>query len=142
MKRIALFILLFTGLTSLIKAENEWQLYSEKNGVKIYYKYSECINKQEGTEKEYVLFKLINTTDVNMIVEWERRFWYDGKCKNCDSQSPEYHSKLELKAGETLEGCCDLQSKRDLKICSRVLNFKDVPILTKFELENLSVNPK
>ncbi len=142
MKRFAIFILLIAGLTSIVKAGNEWQLYSEKNGVQIYYKYSECINKQEGTEKEYVLFKVINTNDINMVVEWERRFWYDGKCKNCDSNSPEYHTKFDLKAGEILEGCCDLQSKRDLKICSRVLNFNDIPVLTKFELENLSVNPK
>ena len=133
----AFFFILFIELN----AGNEWHLYSEKNGLKIYYKYTECHNDKEGSHKEYILFKFVNTTEVKLKAEWDRRIWYDGKCKNCTSTSPEHHNSIEIKAGESIEACCDTGSLRALKICSRILNYKDMPVVTRFEFENLKVNP-
>ena len=136
-----LLIICLLALFIRVNAGNEWQLYSEKNGMKIYYKYTECHNDMEGSHKEYILFKFVNTTEVKLKAEWERRIWYDGKCMNCNSTSPEYHYSIEIKAGESIEACCDTGSLRALKICSRILNYKDMPVVTRFEFENLNVNP-
>jgi len=142
MKSIKLvFLAILLILFFKTKAGNEWQLYAEKNGVKIFYKYTECHNEKEGSHKEYILFRFENTTDIKLKAEWDRRIWYDGKCMNCGSTSPEYHNSIELKPGESIEACCDTGSLRALKICSRILNYKDMPVVTRFEFENLSVNP-
>lgn len=135
------FLVIFFFLFLRVNAGGEWQLYQEKNGLQIYYKYSECHNDKEGSHKEYILFRIVNTTSVKLKADWERRIWYDGKCMNCNSSNPEYHCSIEVKAGESIEACCDTGSLRILKICSKILNFKDMPVVTKFEFENLTVNP-
>lgn len=134
-------IFIFFFLIFRVNAGGEWQLYTEKNGLQFYYKYTECHNDKEGSHKEYILFRVVNTTQLKLKAEWERRIWYDGKCMNCGSTSKEYHNILEINAGETLEACCETNTLRTLKICSRLLNFKDSQVVTKFEFENLTVNP-
>ena len=67
--------------------KDEWQLYAEKNGVQIYYKTQECRIESQGLHHEYVLLKFVNTTDENLIVEWDNELWYNNKCHTCDTKS-------------------------------------------------------
>ena len=120
----------------------EWEFYKEVNGIQIYFKHSECNDEKNGLYQELVLLKFINTTKENLTIEWDNELWYDGKCWTCDNDSKEEnHFILKLKAGESIEGECGLDKSRILQIFQRYTNHDDVPVLSNFELINISVNP-
>ena len=119
-----------------------WKLYKNINGIQILYKSSECNDETNGLYQELVLLKFINTTKENLKIEWDNELWYDGKCWTCDNDSKEEnHFTLKLKAGENIEGECGLDKSRILQIFQKYTNHDDVPVLSNFELKNLSVNP-
>ena len=119
-----------------------WNLYTDFNGIQIYFKNAECNDEKNGLYQELVLLKFINTTKENLTIEWDNELWYDGKCWTCDNESKEEnHFTLKLKAGESIEGECGMDKSRILQIFKRYTNHDDVPVLSNFELKNISVNP-
>jgi len=120
----------------------DWNLYKNFNGIQIYFKQSECNDEKNGLYQELVLLKFINTTKENLKIEWDNELWYDGKCWTCkDDNNEENHYTLKLKAGESIEGECGLDKSRELQIFKRYTNHDDVPVLSNFELKNISINP-
>ena len=119
--------------------KDEWQLYSEKNGVQIYYKTQECRIESQGLHQEYVLLKFVNTTDENLIVEWDNELWYNNVCRTCGSKTNEHHYEISLSSGDSVEGGCSLDSERKLRIFSKFLNLQSKSQLTKFELVNITI---
>jgi hypothetical protein len=133
---ISIFIFSVTSFSQ----SNDWELYSETNGVMIYTKYTECHYESDGIHREYVLIKLLNTTNQNMQVDFDYKTWFNGKCFNCNSDSPEFHRTVDLPAGETTEGVCDYTVQNGLKLFSKHLNYNDPEhSLSKFELQNIRV---
>ncbi|MFH2095629.1 MAG: hypothetical protein ABIJ16_07995 [Bacteroidota bacterium] len=134
------FVVAFLSFATISFSQEtyEWTLYKDLEGVQIYYRYADCYTNAK--HMEYVLFMVINTTEESMEVEWKREIWYNGKCHNCDSDSPEYIQKAVLKPGESKEADCD-SKKRGGKIFSKFLDFRGEKELTRFELTNISVRP-
>ena len=118
----------------------EWQLDREVDGIQIYAKRVECHDHMNGIFKEFVMLKFVNTTSQNLRLNWEMELWYDGKCLTCGLASQEYHYSLDLEAGSSLEGSCDKQSPREVKLHLRLLNYAHVPKLTQYNLANLQVS--
>ncbi|MCD6366508.1 MAG: hypothetical protein J7L46_03100, partial [Bacteroidales bacterium] len=117
----------------------EWQIYSELNGVQIYYKNVECNDVHNGIFAEYVYLQIVNTTSIAMNVSWDEEIWRDNKCLSCGKNPAEFHKEIILDPGDILEPDC--KTKRSLKIFSKFLNNISSSKLTKFKLNNLTINP-
>jgi len=123
-----------------IERSTDWVLYQESNGVQQYYMYSECNIPEEGFFREYVLVKLVNTTDQIKYVDWDVVKWYGENCVNPDANIQEQHRSVMLQQNETVEGSCALDTDKTLKMFSKFLNYKfDDWVLSHFELRNFTV---
>ena len=141
---LSLFLLFLLSVMGLQAQETNadkivWQLYSELNGVQIFYKNVECNDVHNGIYSEYVYIQLVNTTDVAMSVSWDEEIWRDNKCLSCGKNSAEFHKEITIKPGDIIEPSC--KTRRDLKIFSKFLNNISASELTKFKLNNLTINP-
>lgn len=119
--------------------DKEWTLHKEAGGIQIYYKYTECNLPSEGMYKEQVLLKFVNTTQTSLKIRWQRESWYQGKCTTCGID--EYKFALEIPAGETIAGTCDIYAPSSLKIFSKFLDLKSDVQLEKFNIAVIDVNP-
>ena len=135
--------LVFILIPFLITAQNtknyEWKLYTEVAGIEIFYKYAECHNTEEGIHQELVLLRFINTGPHRMYLTWHAQVYYDSY--NITENSKENKFMLSIDGGEVIEGNCELNCPKGLKIFSKFLNYDDKPELIKFELKNIQVNP-
>ncbi len=136
---LILFSLFFISFSLSAQNSKEWLLHKEANGVQIYYKYTDCNIPSEGVYKEMVILKFVNTTQVPLKIKWQREAWYEGKCTSCGSD--EYKFELEIPAGETIVGECDIYAPSKLKIFSKFLDLKSNVYLEKFNLDILEVSP-
>ncbi len=119
-----------------------WTLLMEKSGIQVFYKYADCNDEKNGIFQEMAYLKFVNTTNMNVALDWDLKRWLDDKCVNCDSNNPEHHFSFKLNAGETKSGTCENRSDfRELSIFSKFLNMQNRTTLTKFSLENFIVKP-
>lgn len=137
-------ILFFTTLiiiaivSSSFNKTDEWHLYRQDKGIQIYYKQVDCDDVKNGLFQKYVIFKLINTTDFDIKIEWENQLWYNDKCVTCEGNYDNNNISIIIKAHNKVEGDC---TNSKLSIFSEFKNHADVDKLTKFELNNLNIKP-
>lgn len=137
---LLLFSLFFISAASFSSnGDKEWTLHKEVNGIQIYYKYIDCNIPSEGYYREQVLLKFVNTTQTPLKIRWQKEAWYEGKCTSCGKD--EYKFELEIPAGETVVGDCDIYSPSKLKIFSKFLDLKSEVHLEKFNIAVIDVNP-
>ena len=125
---------------SFDQLNKKWVLHSENNGVFIYIKKVNCDNTMNGVYEEIILLKFVNTTTIDMKINWELELWYDNECYTCN-QYDEYKYSTILIGDELVEGKCKVKENDNMKIFSKFLKYDDVPQLTKIKLLNISVNP-
>jgi hypothetical protein len=143
---LAIFTIVFTPVISQnaqIAKNYEWTEYYNNDGIRIEYKFSECIHESEGYFREFVLIRIINTTDSHAIVDWDYVMFYEHRCVNCDMNSTEHHRTIELAPNSSTEGSCTYGEPKTLKIFSKFLNY-EMPdaILSNFQLENITIEFK
>lgn len=145
MKAKNLFSVLFLLLAFLSvsafagNGDKEWTLHKEVNGIQIYYKYVDCNIPSEGYYQEIVLLKFVNTTQTPLKIKWQREAWYEGKCSSCGQD--EYKFDLQIPAGETIVGDCELRTSSKFKIFSKFLDLKSNVKLEKFNIAVIEVTP-
>lgn len=119
-----------------------WTLLFEKSGIQVFYKYADCNDVKNGIFQEMAYLKLVNTTNLNVTLDWDLKRWLNDKCVNCESNNPEHHFSFKLNAGETKSGSCENRFEfRELSVFSKFLNMDNKATLTKFSLENFIVKP-
>ncbi len=130
--------ILSTGMANV----EDWQLYTEKDGIRIEYKYTDC-DFNMGYDQQWVLLKITNTSSDALLVEWKNNLWYNNECKTCDVKSQEYHRSVSIDSGKTLEGTCSLYSNGDLTMFVKFIDKRyqnsNPQKLTKFKLASLSI---
>ncbi len=135
-----LLIVILAGVFSAFmnSSGENWELYKEINGVKIYTRKMDCL-LQDGVHKnQYLIFKYENNTKKPMRVSGRVDVWYNGNCRSCDLDSPnEYEFSIDLPAGESREGNCSDELPA-FKLYRKMSDSEKV-MLTKFELRNLNV---
>ncbi len=120
---------------------SELKLYSELNGVQIYYRLAERHDLHNGIHALYVELQVVNTTSENLHMSWNYDLWVDGICVNCNAvNKEEYSHQLDLNASETLEGNCSERKQNDLLLFIKYID-KEMRTLTDFELSNLTIDP-
>lgn len=120
---------------------DDWKLETAKDGVNIYSKISDCSDPANGTFREYLLLKVVNTNRHEVTVTFDRWAWFDGKCHNCDKATEEYRTSLHLESGSEVRGTCESKDK-NLKVFSRMQDMPHVAQLTRFEVGNPDVKPQ
>ena len=121
--------------------QSEFKLYSEVNGVQIYYRLAERHDLHNGIHATYIELQVVNTTSEKLNMSWNYDMWVDGSCITCEViNKEEYSHKLELKASDTIEGDCQAREQNELLLFIKYID-KDMRTLTDFELSNLSIDP-
>lgn len=152
MKKILLLTILFIGLVAIkpetlfsqnsaktvISQNADWKLYDERKNVQIFVRNFECHDNANGLHYEYILLKFVNTTSQSKQIKWSEKLYYNGNCINCNENNNELVFETELLPNQTKQGDCKDNSDR-FRIFSRFLNYKDKPILTKYELFNIEI---
>lgn len=150
MKKISfVFILLFSVIISNAQTvtigsgnmkSGDWVLYQETGGVQMFYKFSDCNIPDQGPVGEYVLIKLVNTSNADRKVDWDNVLWYNNSCINCENLTDEYHKSIVIPALGAVESGCRYDEKSVLNIFSGALNMTgDQWKLTGFEFRNFIV---
>lgn len=140
-KKLTLFftMLIITAIVfSSFSKTDKWNLYKQEKGVQIFYKQVDCDDVANGLFQKYVIFKLVNTTDIDIKISWKYQLWYNDKCSTCDSEDENKLVNLEVKAHSEIEGDC---INKQLSVFSEFKNHPDVDKLTRFEFNNLNIKP-
>ena len=135
---LVLTLLLFTSVYSTAQS-TDWILYKNINGINIYTKEANCLFKDGSRmNQRVVLFKLENTTNNKVTVEWDLHVWYNGKEVVNNITPDEQHISSEINANSIIEGNTSLND-RNLYLYKYYLDFKNGKKMTKFDLSNLKV---
>jgi len=141
--RKLLLVLFFLSILSInLSRAEEWKLYTEKDGIRIEYMYSDCYFNM-GYDQQWVLLKITNTSGDLLMVEWKNNLWYNNECRTCEVNGQEYQRTVSLDPGKALEGACSVYSNGDLTIFVKFIDKQyqssNREVLTRFELGNLSI---
>ena len=121
--------------------KTDWKTYKKVNGIIFSYKIVEYHNNHYGQHKEFYVLRVTNTNDIAMHIHTKKVLWYNGKCFNCNTDSDEYTYDYNIQAGDEITGIPMGKKGQNLVIFKRFIDKPEVPELTKFELENLTINP-
>lgn len=107
-------------------------------------KLNDCNRPENGIYQEMVFFKFVNTSNQDLVIEYDVLLWYDDVLWTRVPVSPEKHKVLVLGAGEMIEADCDPNSEYyyDIAAFAKFLNYSNKPELTKIQLSNLKVKLK
>ena len=122
------------------KKPAKWSTYVDLQNLKIEYKFVDC-NPSMGYDQELLLFKFTNKSDAQVSIAWHAQQYYGGTCKTCNYPD-EYGFSLVLEAGESDEGSCALEAKRELVSFSKFTDINyhgEAAPLTSFQLNGLIV---
>jgi hypothetical protein len=137
MKRI-LVIFAFIITNSVIAQVTDWKLYSAVDGVEIYTIETDCFAKNIPDQKA-VIIKVVNTTNEDKTVEWDKVLWYNGEKITHDVGDDENHYSVTITKNATQEGSCDTPYG-PFYIYKDFITYDAKSKLTKFELENIKVS--
>ena len=134
------FILALVIVISLgsFKQSNDWTLYKTEKGVQFFYKTTDCDDAKNGLYQNFVILKVVNTTNFDVNVSFKKEVWYNNECRTCNDDSKELITKLTLSPNSEKTGDC----KGELSIFSEFKDKPDVSKLSKFELVDIKVNRK
>lgn len=135
-----ILILILAGVFSAFMdfSSENWVLYKELNGLKIYTRKTDCFLQDGVNKNQYLIFKYENNTKNALRVSGRVDAWYNGNCRSCGLDSPnEYEFSIDLPAGESREGNCSDELPA-FKLYRKMGNSEKV-MLTNFELSNLKV---
>ena len=128
-----IFFLIHSSFTT-----NEWTLYYQSNGIQLYYQEADCDDVSNGLFQKFIIIKVINTTDFKVRINWEKELWYNNKCTTCSGENEGSTTEFtSLPKSETVGDC----NNRDFSIFQSFKNHKDTPVLTRFELKNITIKP-
>ncbi|MBL4669598.1 MAG: hypothetical protein HRT73_08740 [Flavobacteriales bacterium] len=136
MRNIVLSLLVC--LSSFSFGQTAKTLYHSEKDVNIYLEFRDCNNSSSGVSKQYLFIDIENNSAIDVIVSFDKEYWYDNVCQTCNSNSREYETKITVPAKSRLNGACDSKNKL-LKIFSKMLNISGVRQLTKYELKNIHI---
>ena len=99
-----------------ITGNQEWQIIKSNDQIKVSSKEFSCIDAENGFSMKKVLLKVENLTSDNLIVEWDKKLYYDNTCKNCGVNTHEYHVKIDLIPEQKIESNCASDDKQTIFI--------------------------
>jgi len=137
MKRFLLpFFTLFLTASSFGQ-DSDWKLYSVVDGIEIYTIESDCYATNIPDQKA-VIIKVVNTTNNDLTVEWDKAIWYNDQLATENTADEENHYLVKVKKNSSKEGSCEIP-RGPFYIYKDFITYKTETKLTKFELQNIKV---
>ena len=131
-----LVLLSFSFTTKLSKDLSQDTILFEDIQVKIKSHLVEYKVPNRSVVKNYLLLTIENKTRKNIVVEYTRRAYYNGKCYSCNS--PESQFKIVLKKKEIKSG--DLSSNdKSLKVFHSFKTGESKSKLTELIIDNVII---
>jgi hypothetical protein len=130
-----LFAFLFT--ISSFGQDANWKLYSSIDGIEIYTTDSDCYAANIPDQKA-IIIKVVNTTNDDLTVEWDKYIWYNDKLVTDNVSDNENHFTIDVKKNSSQEGSCDIP-RGPFYIYKDFITYKTDTKLSKFELQNITV---
>jgi len=119
---------------------DDWELYSSVDGINIYTQTKSCFMSNSDVQREYVFFKLENTTSNQLHIIWDYLLYYDGECTTCNEQDYEHSVNIILNPDEIRESNCINFGNDKLFIFSKHIYPQIDGMLTNYILDNLEVH--
>jgi len=119
----------------------EWKEIASEDGITIHSRTADCSDPANGIFNDYLLLKVVNGNDQAVTVSFDRRAWFDDRCKGCETQSAEHRTVILLDSNTHQEGTCASREKT-LKVFSKTHDLPNVAKLTRFEVGHLSITRK
>lgn len=116
---------------------NSWQLAISKDGVDIYYKYSDCSDVPNDYLPDFVLLKVENTNNYKVYAVWEYATSYNNVASR-KKETDENVVQVFLNSNTSEEAGCF--SNQKLKVFVRLKNSKSNQVLTNLNFDNLSIH--
>ncbi len=117
---------------------NDWVSYIDNQEFKIEYRFIDC-DPEVGFDHEAVILKLENKTSAILDFDWQIHIYRNNDCKTC-AHPIEYARTIQLAPNEVIEGTCDRNTNKQLKVFSRFIdsNYSKGLPLTGFQLHSLN----
>jgi len=130
--------------------EEGWNMTHEQSGVQLKYKVFEIEVENEVVDKitvkdkvSYLVYKIVNTTNEELKVDWDFELWFNGNCRNCGlkdniNKNDAYHRSFIVPAGKTIY-LDPRKEGQDGNNYNAILFKSNNVHLSKFDIVNLSV---
>ena len=142
MKKILFFIFLSLVFFVNAQSQDEWVLAKQKKGISIYTKEIFC-DVEKSFNRDLVLFKMVNSTNVELQISFKLNRWINGICLNCNLNYEEYYRTYSILPNQTIEGSCLNFRQSNLSLFVKFnddnYNNTDPKVLTEYTIENLTV---
>lgn len=119
---------------------NEYKLIKEEQGIQIFAKEMDCHDNLNGIHQRFYNLQLINTTELPVTISWNIDTWYNGTCTTCGkAKTAENTYSVQLEPSASVEGSCDKDAIKGLKVYIKEINLNKSSVLSKFEISNFNV---
>jgi hypothetical protein len=98
-----------------------------------------CSDVQNGIEKEFVMITITNSSASEITIHAKKESWYNGSCKTCENDSPEFHINVHVAPNSTMQGTCD-NSTDQLRVFAGMPNLSNTRKLSHFELKDIQIS--
>ena len=88
---------------------SEWNLFSEKDGIKIFLRSETCDVQGAAKPFDYTFIKVENTNSEEKIVDLQLGMNYNGNCIGCSVNDIEAKRKITVPANSFLLGDCTFE---------------------------------
>ncbi len=141
MKKESLIILFFLISSISLYSQDDWMLKTQIEGVSIFNKEIFC-DVNQGFDRDLILFKIVNSNNIDIQISFKLNRWIDNVCLNCNSNLPEDYRLYDIQASQTIEGNCDNFRLTNLSVFVKFndVNYSNIPkVLTNYTIENIQI---
>lgn len=125
---------------SLLSQNTNYKLIKQEQGVQFFAREMECHDNWNGIHQLFYQIQVINTTEMQATITWNIDTWMDGACVTCGKvKNNENTYTIELPPSGSLDGNCDKNGPKGLKVYIKELQNNKSSVLSKFEITNLKV---
>lgn len=124
-----------------IKSQNtNYKLIKQEQGIQFFAREMECNDDWNGIHQLFYQIQVINTTEMQATITWNIDTWMNGACVTCGKpKNAENTYTIELPPSGSLDGNCDKNSPKGLKVYIKEIQNNRSSVLSKFEITNLKV---
>jgi hypothetical protein len=116
-----------------------WNTYVSNAEFEIQYQFIEC-DPEVGYDHEALILKIENKTSTIIDLDWLLHIYRADVCKTC-AYPVEYARTIQLAPNEIIEGSCDRDTNKQLKIFSKYIDqdYSKGLHLSGFQLYSLTI---
>jgi hypothetical protein len=133
-------ILIVLSYQFLFSQNTNYKLVKEEQGIQIFAREMECHDNLNGIHQLFYQLQFINTTNLQATITWNIDTWMNGACVTCNKPKTDENTyTIELPPSGSIEGNCDKNTLKGLKVYIKQIQNNKSAVLSKFEIVNFKV---